>query len=342
MSATGWDARGRRGFGHSQDRRQVMAAEAQLIREAARRVLGGDTLVSIVADWNAAGVTTTTGGPWRINALSALLIQPRLAGLGPTGEEGAFPVPAIVDRATHERLLDLRRARCKEAAAAPGTGGGERVPRRYLLSGFLRCWRCGARLGGAARSTSSAQPCYRCPSRGAGGCSGVVIPASAAEAAATDLVLARVDDASFVAAVVARAARLVEQEHHLAALVTSAVTGTGTGGGVDGMWAGGSQIDDDAWQRLRRQLEDRARTTDAGVGDQALLRRQRELCGAGSALRRAWDDMGLDERRATLAAVIDHFVVLAARRRSGAAGAPVAAPAQGRGVPGRLSPVWRD
>ena len=56
-----------------------MTEEAKLIVAAAQRVLEGVTLSAIVDEWNQRGIRTTTGGPWRINALSALLIQPRLA-----------------------------------------------------------------------------------------------------------------------------------------------------------------------------------------------------------------------------------------------------------------------
>lgn len=315
QAVAGPDSRGRRGFGHTQDRRSVVPEEADLIREAARRVLGGETLVSIVDYWNSQGVVTTTGGPWRINALSALLIQSRL--LGGAGS------PPILDRRTHERLLALRHGRRKPAGDPSGN-------RRYLLTGYLRCWRCGSRLGGTARSTTTAQPCYRCPSRGAGGCSGVVISTRVADAAASEAVFVRVDDPDFIASVEARMARLAEEEESVAALLAEAVTGSWGNGAGRGLWTNAHGIDDEAWERLRGQLEHQARALGLELSGRALLTRQRKLCGSGAALRQGWDRLELDDQRAVIEAVVDHFVVLPARRPPGSASAE------------RLSPVWRS
>lgn len=52
---------GPRGFGHSRDRSAVVEGEAAAIRQAAQRVLSGETLSQIVADWNEVGLRTTTG-----------------------------------------------------------------------------------------------------------------------------------------------------------------------------------------------------------------------------------------------------------------------------------------
>ena len=66
----------RRAFGHTADRAGVVPAEATAIVDAAGRVLAGETLSAIVRDWNARGLTTAAGGPWRVNSLSSLLVQP--------------------------------------------------------------------------------------------------------------------------------------------------------------------------------------------------------------------------------------------------------------------------
>lgn len=342
------DSRGRRGFGHTQDRRQVVPAEAELILEAAQRVLGGTTLSSIVDDWNRRGVTTTTGGPWRINALSALLIQPRLTGRNPSSasndatttnraadESPDQAVPAILDETTHEALLALRHARRKTM----GPGPQKRSARRYLLTGFLRCWRCGSRLGGIAPRTTTVQPHYRCPSRGAGGCSGVVVHASHAEDAARDAVIARVDDPAFVDSVACREAVLAAEEATMTAVVADAVMGRslngggsddgGDGGAVSGLWTEGHRIDGDAWGKLKDVLEAKARVGGSELASQTVVGRQRELCGTGARLRTRWDGMDLEERRSVLEAIVDHFVVLPAPRL------------RSQFTADRLQPVWK-
>ncbi len=334
------DARGRRGFGHTQDRRAIVPAEAALILEAADRVLHGATLSSVVDDWNKRGITTTTGGPWRINALSALLIQPRLAGLdiGPSNGNGTSrhseatsdngvdeSLPAILDTHTHNALLALRHARRKTIVRQPGSGSG----RRYLLTGFLLCWRCGSRLGGISPRATTVQPHYRCPSRGAGGCSGVVIHASHAEDAARDAIFARVDDPEFALSVDSREALLATEEAAMTALVADAVMGRRRGGEVSDLWTDGHTIDGRAWDQLKEVLETRAGAGESELARQTLLSSQRTLCGSGRRLRQSWDAMSLAERRSTIESVVDHFVVLPAPRL------------RSRFTSDRLQPVWK-
>jgi site-specific DNA recombinase len=316
------DSRGRRGFGHTQDRSEVVAGEAALILEAAQRVLDGATLSSIVDDWNRRGVTTTTGGPWRINALSALLVQPRLAGL----DGGDGPPPAIIDGRTHDALVALRHARRKSNGRQPGAVTG----RPYLLTGFLRCWRCGSRLGGITPRATTVQPHYRCPSRGAGGCSGVVVRAAHADNAARDVVLRRVDDPEFTRSVTSRQAILAAEQRAMTAMVADAVMGRDPDGDGIGLWTDGRQIDGQAWGQLKQVLEAKAGADASELPRQTVLSRQRRLCGSGQRLRACWDGMDVQERRSIVDAVVDHFVVLPAPRL------------RSKFTPERLQPVWRD
>jgi len=335
------DARGRRGFGHTQDRRAIVPAEAELILEAARRVLDGATLSAIVDDWNRRGVTTTTGGPWRINALSALLIQPRLAGLdvaagngnGASSTPGSIhqqtndeALPAIIDTCTHDALIALRHGRRKTNARPPGGGSA----RRYLLTGMLHCWRCDSRLGGITPRAATVQPHYRCPSRGAGGCSGVVIHASHADDAARDIIIARVNDPEFVRTVESREALLAAEEKAMTALVADAVMGRRVESGPAGLWTDGRRIDGQAWGQLKEILEAQAGAEESELARQTLLGRQRRLCESGRTLRKRWEEMDLHERRSTIGAVVDHFVVLPAPRL------------RSQFTSERLRPVWQD
>ena len=134
-------SRSRRAFGHTADRSQLVEVEAAAIREAARRVLDGETLSAVVRDWNQRGLTTVSGGPWRVNSLSTLLVQTRLV---------AFP--QIIDEETHRRLVALHTSRSK---------GPRRATLRYLLTGLLRCWRCGGTMRGMPRAHGA--DLYVCP-----------------------------------------------------------------------------------------------------------------------------------------------------------------------------------
>jgi site-specific DNA recombinase len=137
---------GNRPFGYEDDRVTVRQEEAELVRDAARRVFRGASLRSICAEWNDRGVRTPgtrknpAGNRWRTGVLRRLLMSPRIAGLR---EHRGEVVPAawdrIVTRKTHERLRELLRDGTRL------TNGGDNR-RRYLLTGIAYCQRCGARL----------------------------------------------------------------------------------------------------------------------------------------------------------------------------------------------------
>lgn len=190
VAAERWAGAGvRRAFGHSADRSHVIAEEGAAIREAAQRVLAGETLSSIVAEWNRRELRTASGGPWRINSLSSLLLQPRLAGLRADGAPSPTGIcPAIIDPLTHAQLIALHATRRKKT---------RRATRQYLLAGLLRCWRCAGSLRGMPRSDGA--DLYVCPGPPHGGCSGTAITADRADQAVRELVLAHLDSPDFVA-----------------------------------------------------------------------------------------------------------------------------------------------
>lgn len=110
--------------------------EAEAIRDAAKRILAGESAYSIARSWNEAGLTTATGGAWQARKLKDLLRQPRIAGLREHRGEivGEAVWEPIIDRETWERLkVRLDRDRV-----------GVARPRSYLLGAdLLRCG-CGA------------------------------------------------------------------------------------------------------------------------------------------------------------------------------------------------------
>jgi site-specific DNA recombinase len=71
---------GSRPFGYKHDRLTVRENEAALIREAVQRLLAGESVRTVIRNWNARGITTTTGKPWRNGALTRMLRSPRIAG----------------------------------------------------------------------------------------------------------------------------------------------------------------------------------------------------------------------------------------------------------------------
>jgi hypothetical protein len=290
-----------RSFGHSPDRSQIVQDEAEAIRDAARRVLAGETLSSIIQVWNDRGLRTSTGGPWRVNSLSTLLLQPRLAGL----DKNLAVLPTVVSKPileldTYRRLVALHDSRRK---------GPRRPTRQYLLTGLLRCWRCGGRLRGMP--SSHGRDLYVCPGPPHGGCSGTAVTADRADVTIRDLLLARLDSDELLAAtssVVRRTSLLVETQHaaeqvagHRRRLQDLAE-----------MWASG-QITRAEWMAARRNAVRWAQEAEAA---QALLARAddlRRLAGTGSVLRGRWAGMTTADRRDVLLTALDHVVVLAAQ-----------------------------
>lgn len=308
---------GPRGFGHVHDRSRVVEHEAAAIRDAARRVLDGETLSSVVQEWNRRGLRSTTGGPWRVNALSALLIQPRLAGLHTDGRGTQVErFPPIVDRATHERLVALRSSR----------SSSRRPPRRSLLNGLLRCGRCGGALHFLYRS--EANQYYRCPAPAAGGCSGVIVKSRFAEDYVRDGVVSRVDSEEFLAMARGRLEPVQEVSEEIRGIVAEIHGDLDRLKELAALW-GGRHITRTEWQLARGDIarrltgnESRLRVVDSA---KAVL----TIAGTGEALSRRWPTMTQDQRRTIIGAVLDHVVV-----------EPVGGTG-GKFRPERMRPVWR-
>lgn len=148
---------GHRPFGYADDRMTIMPDEADLIRDAARRILAGEAISAVVEDWNRRGLRTTVGGQWGVLTLKRVLISARISGRREhrprarrdqkrplLGEITATAVwPPIITVAESDRLrvklTDPNRR------ISPGVNG------RYPLSGLLRCSRCEQRMVGRPR-----------------------------------------------------------------------------------------------------------------------------------------------------------------------------------------------
>jgi site-specific DNA recombinase len=163
--------------------------EAAVIREAADRVVGGETIRSVAESLNARSVPSPGNTRWSPSGLSSLLSMPRIAGdrsyRGQIVARDCFP--AAVPRATFEALQARR-------TIPPATRSS-----RYLLTGLILCGRCGNRM---YRITSKALPAsYACHRDG--GCARVAVTAHNAEALVERRLLARARWAKSVGAVVA-------------------------------------------------------------------------------------------------------------------------------------------
>jgi DNA invertase Pin-like site-specific DNA recombinase len=151
---------GRRDQGGTGVKQVVVREQRDLIREAARDVLNGRASTGAIARrWNDAGIRTTGGKEWSRGHVSQVLQAER-------------NVPGIFTETTRQRIVTF----------FAGRATGSRAD-RYLLTGLLRCGRCGGRMSARAGT-------YICNQTGSVHLS---IKAEAVERIVQDLALERPD-----------------------------------------------------------------------------------------------------------------------------------------------------
>jgi DNA invertase Pin-like site-specific DNA recombinase len=120
----------------------ILEEEAMVIRDAARRILRGESLRSLVIDLNHRGIPAPRGGLWTRRTLKVVLTHPRVAGL--RQHQGM-----IVGRAVWPPILDHETwQRVRLVLLSPDRGRARSTNRPYLLIGVIHCGKCGKRLVG--------------------------------------------------------------------------------------------------------------------------------------------------------------------------------------------------
>jgi site-specific DNA recombinase len=113
-------------------------AQAGVIREAARRMLAGETTYGIAFDLTQRKIPAPRGGAWSPTILSKIMLRERNAAR--RVHRGVVVGPAawspIYDDATHDAVV----AHLHD----PERGPRRRAARRHLLSGVLVCGNCGS------------------------------------------------------------------------------------------------------------------------------------------------------------------------------------------------------
>jgi site-specific DNA recombinase len=294
---------GRRPFGYERGGHELNPVEAELIREAAGRVLAGESVYAIARDWNLRGITTAGGKTWTTPALRWVLSGPRLAGL--RVHHGEIVGPAawepIIDRATHERL-----------AATIAYGARRRGrPATSLLSGLLVCGLCGHPLTHSTRSDARYYACNSGPGRAA--CGRIGIKAEPIEQAIVEAVMVRLDSPALDKEVTRPAPVVADDESAIEADLRAYAEDAGAG-----------RITRAEWMTARKGLEQRLVTARARRAAETNTIRLARYAEQGS-LRAAWPNLDTDRRRAVLQAVLHRVEVSA-----GKGGDPVS----------RLEPEW--
>lgn len=287
---------GTRGFGYEQDRVTIKEDEAALIRDAAKRIIAGESVRGICSQWNREGIATVTGTRWTPTVLKRILTAPGTAGLrehhGALYEGGW---PGIIDRKTHERLksilLDPARAKFN-----PGTA------RKYLLTGFAYCGLCDAKL--VARPRADGARCYVCASGvGFQGCGKIRSLAEPLEEFVKEAILQRISSPRLTEAL--RQDDDSNDEDLLDSLREDelALEQLARDHYADKL------ISRSEFIAARAAIEGRMEQTKRELAGNGHSRLMLDLPNGTDAVRKVWDETGLDWRRSLLGAVIEKVIV---------------------------------
>jgi DNA invertase Pin-like site-specific DNA recombinase len=307
---------GTRPYGYGPDRTTVVPGEAAVLRDAAQRVLAGESLRSITADLNDRGIPTVRGGRWNPVTLRQMLVSARIAGMRSLGEE-------IVAQAVWPQIIDARTSARLRALLLDPARRTSRPVRRYVLAGLLRCGKCETVLVSRPRRDGTRR--YVCPTgEPHGGCGGVVTLAEPVERWLTEAVLYRLDSPQM-----ARAMHGAQRDDVAAAAADAELNDALTRQDDLAALFAASQISRREWLAARAPIQTRVARAKQRVAQCTRAPLIDEYVGHSARLRRRWDALNLDRQRAIIAAVLDHAIVGPALR--------------GRKTfdPARITPVWK-
>jgi site-specific DNA recombinase len=282
------------------------ARERELIRQAADRILAGDSLRAIRLDWARQGVTTPSTeararkgqppAPFSNQMLRKLLLSPRLAGyrshhgtLHPSEE-----YPVIVEPAKWEAVKQV----LTDPARTTNHRGGLR---RHLLSGLLYCGICEQRM--YPRSRGNGQVVYRCVNDRCGKVSRAAAPL---EQLITEALLAGVEEPKLAALRKPAAEDRDPTRPHVEAVAEI----TRDLDVLDGMLAEAELAERQGRKpqpsvaTLRRKVAEREAERDRHDAAVARLQGRRVVAHVPRNLRKLWPDLSLDRRRSILGAVL--------------------------------------
>jgi DNA invertase Pin-like site-specific DNA recombinase len=297
-------------FGFAADHVTVVEAEAELLRDAARRLLKGESASRVVDDLEDGPVRPRRRGHWSVTTLRRVLLNPRVA--------------PIIGADTYRDLGRLFHAPDRQRIGRPA---------EFLLSGILRCGRegCGQPLYGAHKGGRGQPPqlVYRCKkAAGSGGrfagCGSTVVSMARADRWADEAFVAVVCSPEFTAALNRRRAELLAGE------ITAERLDDWRQEIVELEQVLPTRFGTEHMKRRHAELERRVRAATARLLQQPELQALLDLPKAEAKLRAAWDGWTIPERRAWLRRVLEHITVK-----------PAAVHHRGSDVGARFDPEWK-
>jgi DNA invertase Pin-like site-specific DNA recombinase len=308
---------GRRPYGHEWRRENrkvawlvVVEPEATVIREAARRVVNGETMRSIATSLNDRDIPTAMGKRWSGASLRSVLDKPRLAGyrerdgvLYTANGDGVGGIEPILTPTEWEQLSATLRN--------PAHTRREVRTAKHLLTGLMRCGVCGGRM--SAGYAQGGRRTYQCSGKSGAAAKACVNvsadrieplieqawveafdgPEAAETATAAAAAREQVDHEAVEAEITELLRRIKVAQHDC--YVTNELTKA-------------------EFSDIRRELTAMVDELRRSIRRDARAERIAEVKGNAQA---EWDDSTLEERRVLLSLVIDHITI---DRRTRAAG----------------------
>jgi DNA invertase Pin-like site-specific DNA recombinase len=285
-----------RPYGYAADKITVVAEEAAIIRTLVARFLAGESSRSLASWLEAQELSTVSGKPWRTGTLKAILISARIAGLRTHRGQVVGPAvwDAIITEDEHRRVL---------ATYAQKKVSGRRTPQRYLLSGMLRCGKCGSTLYSSAREHTRRYVCISGPDH-EGGCGRLTVVADPLERLIADAVLYRLDTPELADALAGRNSA-DHRTQELSAIVDQAQEQ------LEELAAahGAQQFTMREWMKAREPVEQRQRAAQRQLAALTRTDALTGLVGHGEALRASWSTLNLSRQHTISKALIEHVSI---------------------------------
>jgi DNA invertase Pin-like site-specific DNA recombinase len=296
---------GGRPFGFLNDGVTLDPAEAELIRQAARKVVRGGSCRSIANGWNAAGILTPRGGRWVGQVVRRVLLSPRIRGFREHRGE-------IVGKGAWEAILDPESGASVEAVLLHRdrvTNGGV-VGRRNYLAGYVFCGKCETRLFTSVVNKVPGMSCRKGSTPT--GCGRLTVKTEPLDVMVRSIVVERLLMAPRTLALASEAGRdrpgsrkdladeLNDYRIRLAELEDQVVNG---------------MIKPAQFGRLQSKIEERMGALMEQITASTEFDVIHDLPTTREALEAAWDAGDLDYRRALMGVVFERIVILPAEHR---------------------------
>lgn len=307
---------GTRPYGYASDRVTVIPEEAKLIKEMAERILAGESLRSVASELNDRGLRTVTGRDWTPHTVRQILISARVSGQREHHGD-------IVGKAAWPRIIAPTQTARLRALFSDPERRTNRVARKYLLAGLLRCGACGATL--VARPREDHRRRYVCPrDPGRDGCGKTFILADEVEVFVVDAVLHRLSGPRLASSIrrrsatVAAAAKIIRELDRDQAQLDELAAAYGR-----------KSISFREWEVARTPIALRIKAANATLNQLQGTSALESVLDQAGGIHATYEALPLPRQQAVVKATLDYVSVGAAVR------------GRNRFDPSRLTPAWR-